>query len=245
MLCEGYQPLTIWRSGKEKAASEGGLDHDFLPSSAFPASPASLPAGDHHASSRIQTLGIILPPIIQGVDTPTDKLFFAHYIHRLSDKLTVQGKGVNAFRDEMIPMAVQHVGLMHSILSLSAASIHWDTPYGENLLRRVPGVTVRDLEDRGHYHQGAALEESRHDISFELAARQKGAQPDPLIMKVRFGQLVCFVVKAMAEGNTEGAHRLHIKAYETYCVDTRHAPAAGNSFMDFIREFFQYHMISD
>lgn len=245
VLCEGYQPLTTWRSGKEKAASEGGLDHDFLPSSAFPASPASLPAGGHHASSRIQTLGIILPPIIQGVDTPTDKLFFAHYIHRLSDKLTVQGKGVNAFRDVMIPMAVHHVGLMHSILSLSAASIHWDTPYGKSLLRLVPGVTVRDLEDRGHYHQDAALEESRHDISLEMAARQESAQPDPLIMKVRFGQLVCFVVKAMAEGNTEGAHRLHIKAYETYCVDTRDAPAEENSFTDFIREFFQYHIISD
>ena len=142
-------------------------------------------------------------------------------------------------------MAVHHVGLMHSILSLSAASIHWDTPYGENLRRRVPGVTVRDLEDRGLYHQDAALEESRHDISIELSARQKGAQPDPLIMKVRFGQLVCFVVKAMAEGNTEGAHRLHIEAYETYCMDTRDAPAEENSFMDFIREFFQYHMISD
>lgn len=235
VLCEGYAPLTIWRSGKEKAASEG-MDRDRSVSY-VPQSSASV-----YASCTYGSPGFSLPPIINGIETGHDRIFFTHYCKRLSAVLTVEGPECSAFREQMLPMAVQHTGLMHSILALSASNIDWSEAYGKSILDQQPDLTIRQLEDRGHYHNDVAMAQINHDMTQQRELEARGESPDPAVIKVRYGQMLCFVIKALAEGNTEGAHRMHLQAYEKLA---KHYPSDDSPFMRFVHEYFNYHVCFD
>lgn len=203
----------------------------------MPQSPASA-----YASSTYGSPGFSLPPIINGIDTDHDRIFFAHYCKRLSAVLTVEGPECSAFREQMLPMAIQHTGLMHSVLALSASNIDWSEGYGKSILENHPDLTIRELEDRGHYHNDEAMAQINSDLTLQRQLEARGESPDPAVIKVRYGQMLCFVIKALAEGNTEGAHRMHLQAYEKLA---RHYPSDDSPFMKFVHEYFKYHVCFD
>ncbi|KAI1412039.1 fungal-specific transcription factor domain-containing protein [Hypoxylon sp. FL1857] len=210
VVCEGYHEKTIWKSGKEKAEEERQKRH-------------SLPH-------------ITLQPIFQGVETPEDMVFLNHYIHHLSGVLTVEGQHKNAFKDMLLQMAVEHRGLMHSILSVASRHIDYDTPYGLKILGSNPKITLNSLLTRSQFHHNAAMEKLCEPVGNENDPKHKTS------LSPRYGQMLCLLLQTLAEGNPNGEHRVHLQAYKNLI---QQSPPPDNAFLIFITEFFQYRVFAD
>lgn len=226
VICEGYPDRTIWRSGKEK--EEEGMSTSSCQSPIEKLIAATAPMRRHSLPT------ITLAPIIHGIETPGDRIFLEHYCFRLSAVLTVEGPKKNAFKDMLLPMATQHLGLMHSILALSSTNIDYQEPYGRALLAKHPDLSVETLQERSEYHQHEALKEFNLDIK-----RQNEGIVQDGILSVRYGQMLCLVVQSIAEGKATGEHRIHLEAYRNLIQES---PPEEGPFMEFIEEFFQFHI---
>ncbi|KAI1149455.1 fungal-specific transcription factor domain-containing protein [Nemania diffusa] len=211
VLCEGYHEKTLWKSGKEKKEEE---------------------------RQRKQSLPhITLQPIFQGVETPEDRIFFSHYINHLSSVLTVEGQHRNAFKDMLLQMAVEHHGLMHSILSLASKHIDFETPYGSKLLTSSPGVDHSSLISRSHFHHNAAMKQL-----LAWGNKDEGAPEQKANLAPRYGQMLCLMLQTAAEGSPDGSHRVHLQAYKSLIQEN---PPPDKAFTTFITEFFQYRVFAD
>ncbi|KAJ2987661.1 hypothetical protein NUW58_g4380 [Xylaria curta] len=211
VVCEGYHEKTLWKSGREKAEEE---------------------------RRRKQSLPhITLHPIIQGVETAEDRIFFSHYINHLSSVLTVEGQHRNAFKDMLLKMAVEHRGLMHSILSLASKHIDFETPYGSKLLTSTPNVDHASLMSRSQFHHNAAMKQLLAWGNKDEAAPEQKANLAP-----RYGQMLCLMLQTAAEGSTNGSHRVHLQAYKSLIQEN---PPPDRAFTTFITEFFQYRVFAD
>lgn len=181
-----------------------------------------------------------MPPIFHGVETPEDKVFWRHYCNHLSNVLTVESEHRNAFKDIVLRLATRHQGLMHSVLSLSAGHIDYETPYGMKILDDSPGeMTLSSLRDRAEYHHEEAME----CLYADMRRSEDPADPEyKTVLMARYGQMLCLLLKTMVEGNPRGDHRVHLKAYRRLM---HHSPPEDPDFRDFITEFFEYHIFAD
>lgn len=180
-----------------------------------------------------------MQPIFHGLETAEDRIFWKHYNEHLSSVLTVEGEHRNAFKDMMVPIAVKHHGLMHSILSLSSKHIDYETPYGLNLLRNNPSTSLESLQQRSDFHHTKAYEKLREDIARQVDR----SSPDYKdVLSGRYGQMLCFMLESMVEGNPRGEHRFHLQAYHKLI---QHSPPEDPAFLAFITEFFHYHIFAD
>ena len=189
-------------------------------------------------SSNTQ-LTITMLPIFRGLETLEDRVFWKHYNEHLSSVLTVEGEHKNAFKDLIVPIAAKHHGLMHSILSLASKHIDYDTPYGMNLLRNNPGVTLEGLQERSEYHHEKAMEKFYEDIQRPV---EKTSPEHKDILSARYGQMLCLLLEAVADGNPRGEHRVHLHAYQSLI---QHSPPEDPAFLTFVTEFFQYQIFAD
>ncbi|KAB8293342.1 hypothetical protein EYC80_007664 [Monilinia laxa] len=229
VVCEGYPEKQVWKSGKEKAEEGTTLWRYQLRPEKLIVTTARM--------RRVSIPSITLQPVIHGVETSGDKVFFEHYIYRLSHIFTVEGAENNAFKDQLLPMAVRHVGLMHSILALSSKHIDYDSDYGQRLLQQHPDVDRETLEERSQYHHAEAMKELHHDLD-----RQEKGDIDNTVVSARFGQMLCLVLQTLADPNPNGAHRIHLTAYQHLI---QQSPPEEGPFLNFIQEFFQFHIILD
>lgn len=219
VVCEGYHEKQIWKSGKEKAEEER-LRRESLPS-------------------------MTMLPLFHGIETREDHIFWKHYCDHLSTVLTVEGEAKNAFKDMMVPLATKHKGLMHSILALSGKHIDYETPYGVKLLKDHEGTTNRyKLDTRASYHHNAALgavyaEESVDDFTTEDLNRE---EQERVKLNGTYGQMLCFLLQTMADGDGSGTHRIHLTTYQKLIGSD---PPTDPNFATFISEFFQYHIYAD
>lgn len=182
---------------------------------------------------------ITMQPLFPGLDTVEDMIFWKHYNEHLSAVLTVEGEHRNAFKDMMVPIAVKHQGLMHSILSLASKHIDFDTPYGINVLRNNPTTTLEALRERSIYHHEQARLKFYDDVEF---TNGKPNTDDKVLVSARYGQMLCFLLEALAEGSSRGEHRCHLDAYRNL-IST--SPPDDSAFLAFIAEFFHYHIYAD
>ncbi|KAI1260229.1 hypothetical protein F5Y18DRAFT_420190 [Xylariaceae sp. FL1019] len=213
VVCEGYHEKTLWKSGREKAEEEH-LKTQSLPR-------------------------ITLQPIFEGVETPEDKVFFSHYIAHLSGVLTVEGQHKNAFKDMLLQMALEHRGLMHSILSLASKHIDFDTPYGNKLLSPPSKVTYASLMERSEFHHTTAMDQL---LAWKGTETGDSGSEEKARLAPRYGQMLCLLLQTAAEGNSTGAHRVHLQAYKSLIRET---PPPDKAFVTFITEFFQYRVFAD
>ncbi|EGS22159.1 uncharacterized protein CTHT_0016760 [Thermochaetoides thermophila DSM 1495] len=180
-----------------------------------------------------------MQPLFPGLETVEDMIFWRHYNEHLSTVLTVEGEHRNAFKDIMVPIAVRHQGLMHSILSLASKHLDFDTPYGINLLKNNPTTSREALRERSIYHHEQARQKFYEDIE---STNGKPSIDDKTLISARYGQMLCFLLEALAEGSPRGEHRLHLNAYRSL-IST--SPPEDPAFLSFISEFFQYHIYAD
>ncbi|KAK4154325.1 fungal-specific transcription factor domain-containing protein [Chaetomidium leptoderma] len=213
VVCEGYPEKQIWKSGKERAEEE------LIKSRSLPS--------------------ITMHPLFHGLETVEDRIFWKHYNEQLSAVLTVGGEHKNAFKDMMVPVAVKHQGLMHSILSLASKHIDFETPYGINVLKNNTNTSIEALRERSLYHHDQARLKFYHDVEF---TNGKPNADDSTLVAARYGQMLCFFLEALVEGSPRGEHRLHLTVYRNL-VST--SPPEDSAFLSFIAEVFQYHILAD
>ncbi|KAI1431235.1 fungal-specific transcription factor domain-containing protein [Xylaria sp. CBS 124048] len=209
VVCEGYHEKTLWKSGREKEEQQ----------------------------ERRGLLHITLPPIFQGIETPEDRVFFGHYVDHLSSVLTVEGPYKNAFKDMMLQMAIEHHGLMHSILALSGKHVDFNGPYGIRLLYSNPHVSLTSLMDRAQYHHDSAMKQL-----LEWGRTNEGPMQQKSNLAPRYAQMLCLLLQTAAEGTADGSHRVHLQAYKSLIHDN---PPSDKQFTTFITEFFQYRVFVD
>jgi hypothetical protein len=213
VFCEGYNEKHIWRSGREKAG-EDRSHREYFPA-------------------------ITIQPILHAIETIEDRLFWRHYVHYLSNVLTVEGEARNAFKDMILQIATKHKGLMHSILSLSSRHIDLNTPYGSKLLQSYPQTSMVALQCRSGFHHDEAMKHLYDDM-----ARPAGRndQEHDTVLSARYGQMICLILQTRAEGNPRGEHRVHLRAYQKLI---QHSPPSDPNLRGFISEFFGYHIHAD
>lgn len=233
VICEGYQATHVWKSGKE-IAEEGKEHRTSYPRHDF----CGLLTARRTAESAIPRL--VLPPIIDGVETTEDKIFWKHFLDNLSSKLTVETETQNAFRTFVVPIARAHRGVIHAVLSLSAKHIDLATPYGRRYLLENPTVTPDSLQRRGAYHHREATHRCSPDRLAVLQHEDREAYEFEL--KAVYCQILCFLLESMAEGNPHGDHRVHLQGYQSLMA--AHQPR-DDGFRIFIMEFFEYHIYAD
>lgn len=156
---------------------------------------------------------------------------------RLASIFTVEDGENCAFKDMLLPMAVRHKGLMHSILALSSKHIDYSAPYLLEWLGKHPDVTADSLRERSDLHHSEAFKEFTLDIQRESQDQDKN-----MIISARYGQMLCRVMQTLAEGDAGGQHHLHLQGYQSLIKES---PPEEGPFLDFIKEFFQYHIFAD
>ena len=222
-VCEGYPSRTVWKSGKEKQ-EEGGC-------SGCVAGQVLTPSVAR--KRRVSFSYVKLEPIIRGVESAEDKVFFEHYA-RLSSLFTAEREIHNPFKDMLLPLAVKHLGLMHSILSLSSKHIDYESSYGQHLLESHRVTSIEEVRKRSQYHADEAMKELHAGIAKE--------GNDEVEVSARFGQMLCLVLQTLSDPAPAGEHRVHLQAYASLI---QQSPPKPGPFLDFIQEFFQYHIALD
>ncbi|KAI8953896.1 hypothetical protein F4801DRAFT_534784 [Xylaria longipes] len=137
----------------------------------------------------------------------------------------------------LLQMAVEHRGLMHSILSLASKHIDFETPYGNKLLTSSPNVNLSSLVSRSRFHHDSAV----HQL-LEWGKKDEAAPEQKANLAPRYGQMLCLILQTAAEGSLGGAHRVHLQAYKTLIQEN---PPPDKAFTTFITEFFQYRVFAD
>lgn len=237
VVCEGYPEKQIWRSGKEKAAE--GTDLQALIHNLFP---LVLTVRLEYSSHAHCLPVVTMQPIFHGLENAEDMIFWKHYHAHLSTVLTVEGEHKNAFKDLLIPIATKHHGLMHSILALSSKHLDFETPYGMKILKAHPNTSLDALQQRSDYHHEKAMEKFYEDIARSSQNADKDDPEYSTILSARYGQMLCLLLEALAEGNPRGEHRVHLGGYQRLI---QHSPPEDPAFLAFIMEFFQYHIFAD
>ena len=202
--------------------------------SSLTAAPGTERLRSHHGLPTIT-----LQPLFHALETVEDRIFWKYYNEHLSAVLTVEGDHKNAFNELMIPIAVKHQGLMHSILSLASKHIDLDSPRGIAILGNNPNTTPEALRDRSLYHHGQARLKFYDDVEF---TNGKPNTDNKTLVSARYGQMLCFLLEALVEGSPRGEHRLHLTAYRSL-VST--SPPEDSPFSAFIAEMFHYHIVAD
>ncbi|KAJ5174834.1 uncharacterized protein N7482_000711 [Penicillium canariense] len=98
VVCEGYPPKEIWKSGRQKIA-------------------------DAVRTQSLTTVPRNLPLLIDGIETDIDRRFLDHFVYGFSRVLTLINDDSNPFKEILLPMATQHRGLMHSLMCLSGSHL--------------------------------------------------------------------------------------------------------------------------
>ncbi|KAF2012292.1 hypothetical protein BU24DRAFT_353594 [Aaosphaeria arxii CBS 175.79] len=196
--CEGYKPVEIWKSGKERAAEarRGSTDVKFE-----------------------------LPPLMEGVENDIDRLLLQHFVSRASCVLSLhEDQSTNPFTKILLPMALRHEGLMHSVLCLSAShlcSINKSQEY----------------EDRMAHHRGQAL----HLLNQDLERHKAGETGGIIYEDSNVAQILLHLLHSITDGNTSGEYRMHMIAAKKIAMTQK---SKNPEFQSLFDEFFYYHWIA-
>ncbi|CUS12563.1 unnamed protein product [Tuber aestivum] len=214
VVCEGYPEKTYWQSGRQRAEGECRstwelwCQKNLLLTSLIARN--SAPA----AVSRFSDL----PCLIDGIETRIDRVLLDHFVRNVSRILTLFNDNTNPFREMLLPLALQHRGLMHSLLCLS----------GSHLSNADPTYSLAQ-----QHHFGKAMEYLLND---PVLTGQIAIAGDPTIATTL---ILC--LNSICKGETEGEYRPHLDAARHMLSPTSSAEDCGNTFSNFLYEFFMYH----
>ncbi|KAL5120978.1 hypothetical protein ACEQ8H_001166 [Pleosporales sp. CAS-2024a] len=197
--CEGYKPVAIWKSGKERAAEA--------------------------QRQSVDVVHFELPPLMEGVENDLDRDLLHHFASRASAVLTLQGnKATNPWTRILLPMALKHEGLMHSVLCLSASHMYSVNP-------------SQEYEERQAHHRSKALQLLQHDLE-----RQKAGEGGVMVFEdSNVAQILLHLLHSICDGNTSGEYRMHMVAAKHIAMNQK---SANPEFQSLFDEFFYYHWIA-
>ena len=161
-----------------------------------------------------------LPCLIDGIETQQDRLLLDHFVYDVSRVLTLINDETNPFQELILPMALQHRGLMHSLLCLS----------GAHLARKNCDPKYKVAQ---HYHFGKAV---RILLQESTKAGGRPIANDPAI-----AQMLIFCLRSICLGETDGEYRPHMDAAQSALDKCQ----ADTPFGKFLFEFFMYHDVAN
>jgi hypothetical protein len=166
-----------------------------------------------------------LPFLIEGVETDLDRHFLDHFNFHLSRVLTMFTENKNPFKEVLLPMALRHRGLMHSVLCLS----------GSHLVKADPRP---QFHERQIHHFQQACQNLRTDKSMEraISGDETAVIEDPTV-----AQTLVLCLRSICAGEVNGEYRPHLDAAR-HLIKTQISPSA--EFQSFILEFFVYHDVA-
>ncbi|KAI9747277.1 MAG: hypothetical protein M1835_002166 [Candelina submexicana] len=167
-----------------------------------------------------------LPILVDGIESEIDRHFLDHFNHTVSRILTLFTDDSNPFKEILLPMAIRHKGLMHSLLCLS----------GSHLASRDKSQAYND---RQQYHFQCALTNLRTDE--KLNASATGGSKDP-IDDPTVAQTLVLCLRSICNGETNGEYRPHMDAARHLIVNNQ---SQNEQFGLFLFEFFMYHDVSN
>ncbi|KAI9868310.1 MAG: hypothetical protein M1813_005753 [Trichoglossum hirsutum] len=191
VVCEGYPEKTLWQPGKQR--SEEALKQ-----------------------SRPREL----PCLVDGVETEVDRQFLDHFVYTVSRILTLFNDDSNPFKEILLPMAIRHRGLMHSLLCLSGSHLaSRDPKYGE----------------RQNHHFLAAINYLRTD---KKMSGQASGNPTELVDDPTVASTLVLCLNSICKGETAGEYRPHMDAARHLVLNQQ---SKNQQFGQFLFEFFMYH----
>lgn len=134
-------------------------------------------------------------------------------------------------------MAVEHPGLMHSILHLASKHIDYQSPYGIEYLKKNPETNLEALEKRSQYHDEEALARLHQDIE----AQQSGDRPN-VTVPATLAQILCLVLQTLSNPHPKGEHRVHLSFYQRIMIE---CPPEDSTAVKFLDELMRYHIAAD
>ncbi|RPA72320.1 hypothetical protein BJ508DRAFT_335173 [Ascobolus immersus RN42] len=210
VVCEGYPEKTIWQSGKQK--SEGTAETAL------------------QIRKSVMSRVTELPCLIDGVETADDRYLLDHFVHRVSKILTVFNDDTNPFQEYLMPLAVQHRGLMHSLLCLS----------GSHIVSTKPEYTSAQL-----HHYGLALTHLSQDSSLSPSSSSPSSSPQELTSSTSIdksvAQMLLLCLNSICLGESSGEYRLHLNAARALFSTNSLLPTTN--FHRFLYEFFMFHEV--
>ncbi|KAH8693029.1 fungal-specific transcription factor domain-containing protein [Talaromyces proteolyticus] len=227
VVCEGYPPKEIWKSGKQKLE-----DGTILISSSRPSSFSLVNLANASPTVRRGSMSLLpkgLPILIDGIETEIDRRFLDHFVFEFSRVLTLINDDSNPFKEILLPMATQHRGLMHSLMCLS----------GSHLSARDPEPRFKE---RKHYHFDCAITDLRESINAAPVADNSNQDPQLLVEDPIIASTLALCLNTICEGETSGEYRSHMDAARYLLVTQK---PKNEKFRQFIVEFFQYHDVSN
>ncbi|MCJ1310011.1 hypothetical protein MMC25_003672 [Agyrium rufum] len=202
VICEGYPQREFWKGGKQKT-------DEFCRKLA-------LRAPQHSLSN-----------LVEGIETETDRRFLQHFVCDLSRVLTMaEQDNANPFQALLLPMAIEHKGLMHSLMALSGSHLTARDPIPEN-------------NERHLYHLDAAIRTLQDDITLAINNNNTNGRllvDDPTVASTIVHCLIC-----ICRGSTDGDYRMHMNGARNMLPGR---VSKNPDFQQFIHDFFLYHDVS-
>jgi hypothetical protein len=167
-----------------------------------------------------------LPPLMEGVENDLDRVLLQHFVSRVSGVLSLHGNAsTNPFTKILLPMALKHEGLMHSVLCLSASHLYSSSP-------------SQEYYDRQIHHRGKAL----HLLNRDLERHKAGEDGGVIIYEdYNVAQILIHLLHTLCDGNTSGEYRMHMIAAKNISMMQK---SKNPEFQSLFDEFFYYHWIA-
>ena len=169
-----------------------------------------------------------LPVLVEGIETDVDRRFLDHFVSDLSRVLTIEDRASsNPFIELLLPMAIEHKGLMHSLMALS----------GTHIVAREP---LPEFNKRQEFHLGAAVTTLKDDI--ETVIKGERADDNSLVDDPTVASTMMQCLISICKGSTNGEYRMHMNAARLMIAGRE---SKNPDFTKFIYEFFLYHDVSN
>ncbi|KAI9676817.1 MAG: hypothetical protein M1817_006656 [Caeruleum heppii] len=196
VVCEGYPERIVWKSGRQRA--------------------------EEARAARATTRARELPVLIEGIETDIDQYFLHHFANNVSRVLTLFNDDDNPFKQLLLPMAVQHQGLMHALLCLSGSHL--------------AGTSPQIFAPRREHHFQRACAELRTDPVLDSRANGSACE---LVEDSTIASIIILCLNSICAGETHGEYRPHLDAAKALIRSIQ--PPKSRAFSQFLLEFFYYH----
>ncbi|KAI5363927.1 Putative zn(2)-C6 fungal-type DNA-binding domain, fungal transcription factor [Septoria linicola] len=200
VICSGYDEKKIWRSGKQKAMEVR--------------QPAPIPS---------------LPQAYAGVDTTMDYKFLEYFTNRLATVLSVTDN-YNPFEKVIVPMAMDHEGLMASLLYLS----------GSCMVVNASEPSEEMLSRQAHHNSKAMMVLNESLVQLQLGEPKviNAARPTEGDPSIAATLLLC--LQTVCGGTLNGMWRHHVQAMKVL-LSHESSTFLDVRFRRFVLEFLLYH----
>ncbi|EMC95626.1 hypothetical protein BAUCODRAFT_70890 [Baudoinia panamericana UAMH 10762] len=182
-------------------------------------------SGKQKALVRRDSIPAELPMLVEGIDGTVDQMFFHHFTANVGKVLSLTDHH-NPFLEIIVPMAMGHTGLMHSLLYLS----------GSCLIANEPAPKT-EWEARQEHHSSKAMRLLQQDLAASTSTTENAVARigDPSI-----AQTLVLCLQTVCAGDTSGTYRFHLNAMKEMLTQ-RASSFPNEQLRQFILEFLLYH----